>query len=72
MYHYKECGLKNVWLVNGFEIKKTPYGKRVSITNLPGLHKLIDQLVARDKDRHKQKKAQLKFQKGGGWQLRRA
>lgn len=37
MYHYEDGGLKNVWLVNGFTIKKTPYGKAVSIEDVPGL-----------------------------------
>ena len=37
MYHYEDGGLKNVWLVNGFTIKKTSYGKAVSIEDVPGL-----------------------------------
>lgn len=40
-YHYKECGLPNVLLKNGFEIKKTPYGKGVSIHDVKGLHSAI-------------------------------
>jgi len=37
MYHYTDGGLKNVWLVNGYEIRKTPYGEGVSINDLDGL-----------------------------------
>ena len=22
MYHYKECGLDNVWLVNGYNVRR--------------------------------------------------
>jgi hypothetical protein len=31
MYHYTDGGLRNVWLVNGYEIKKTPYGERKAL-----------------------------------------
>lgn len=41
MYHYKECGLDNVWLENGFKVKTTPYGKGVSIDDAIGLHNVI-------------------------------
>ena len=41
MYHYEDGGLKNVWLVNGFTTKKTPYGKAVAIDNVPGLTRAI-------------------------------
>ena len=41
MFHYKSCGLKNIYLRNGFVEKDTPYGKAVSIHNLEGLHKAI-------------------------------
>ena len=29
MYHYTDGGLRNVWLANGYEIKKTPYGEEI-------------------------------------------
>ncbi|SMF96992.1 DNA-binding transcriptional regulator YiaG, contains XRE-type HTH domain [Methylomagnum ishizawai] len=29
-YHYRECGLDNIWLMNGYEIHETAYGKGVS------------------------------------------
>lgn len=30
MFHYTDGGLRNVWLVNGYEIKETPYGQAVA------------------------------------------
>jgi len=45
-YHYRECGLPNIFLENGFKKIKTPYGEAVSIESVEGLHKLIgDELV---------------------------
>jgi putative transcriptional regulator len=41
MYHYTESGLDGVFLVDGFQIHKTPYGEGVSIQNTAGLHKAI-------------------------------
>lgn len=41
MYHYTDGGLKNVWLQNGFEVRKTPYGKGVAIHDIDGLTKAI-------------------------------
>ncbi len=41
MYHYTDSGLKNIQLVNGYEVKKTPYGEAVAIEDLDGLHKVI-------------------------------
>lgn len=41
-YHYKESGLDNVWLENGFTIETHPnYGELVSIADVRGLHKAI-------------------------------
>ena len=41
MYHFTACGLDNVWLANGFEIKQAPRGEMVKIHNLEGLHQAI-------------------------------
>lgn len=41
MYHYLEGGLDNVWLVNGYKVRKTPYGKAVAIEDVDGLHRSI-------------------------------
>ena len=45
MYHYTECGLSDVWLVNGYRIKTTPYGEGVSIRDVAGLHAAIAKAV---------------------------
>ena len=41
MYHYTDGGLRNVWLANGYEIKKTPYGEGVAFHNVDGLTRSI-------------------------------
>ncbi|EEH67923.1 MULTISPECIES: helix-turn-helix domain-containing protein [Acinetobacter] len=41
MYHYTESGLRDVWLVNGYIAKETPYGKVVSFEDVEGLHRVI-------------------------------
>lgn len=41
MLHYRECGLRNVWLANGFVEHATPYGPGVAIDDLAGLHRAI-------------------------------
>lgn len=41
MYHYTDGGLRNVWLVNGYQIRKTPYGNGVAFHNLDGLTQSI-------------------------------
>ena len=41
MFHYTSCGLKNIFLRNGFTVKETKYGKAIAIHNTEGLHKVI-------------------------------
>lgn len=41
MYHYRECGLRNVWLANGYDEHETPYGAGISIHDVEGLHQAI-------------------------------
>jgi DNA-binding transcriptional regulator YiaG len=41
MYHYDECGLPNVWLMNGFRAEATPYGEVMIIEDVTGLHRAI-------------------------------
>jgi putative transcriptional regulator len=45
LYHYTECGLRNVWLANGYRVEKTPYGNAVAFENVDGLHKMIGKFV---------------------------
>lgn len=40
-YHYTECGLDNVYLMNGFEVTETPYGPGVIFHDVDGLHLAI-------------------------------
>lgn len=48
MYHYRECGLRNVWLANGYEEHETPYGPGISIHDVEGLHRELGRgLVAK-------------------------
>lgn len=45
-YHYVECGLPNVFLVNGFEIvEESPYGKGTVIHDVAGLHVCIAKIL---------------------------
>ena len=50
-YHYTECGLSNIFLLNGYKYIETPRGKSISITDIDGLHKAIGlSLVTYKKD----------------------
>lgn len=49
MYHYKTCGLENVYLKNGYTLKETPYGPAVSIDDIEGLHLAISRDLLRQK-----------------------
>ena len=40
-YHYKQCGLDNVYLLNGFKITETQDGKEVAIDDVEGLYHAI-------------------------------
>lgn len=41
LYHYDECGLDRVYLVNGYAVRDTPYGQAVAINDVEGLHRAI-------------------------------
>lgn len=41
MYHYTECGLRNIYLKNGYWIRRAPYGETVSIESMQDLHDAI-------------------------------
>jgi DNA-binding transcriptional regulator YiaG len=49
MYHYRESGLPNVYLVNGYRETETPYGRGVSIEDVEGLHTAIAQALVEEK-----------------------
>ena len=45
-YHYTECGLDNIYLVNGFEITKTKSGdEEIFIHDIHGLQKTIRMIL---------------------------
>lgn len=62
MYHYTDCGLRNVWLKNGYKNWETPYGKGTSISDLDGLHKAIGLHIVRYK--HRLSGAEIRFLRG--------
>jgi putative transcriptional regulator len=41
MYRYLECGLDDVWLIDGYRRMRTSYGAGVAIADVDGLHKAI-------------------------------
>lgn len=45
MYHYRESGLQNVWLRNGYRIVGTPYGEAIEIEKVEQLHRAIARAV---------------------------
>lgn len=49
MYHFTDGGLRNVYLVNGYETRNTPYGKAVSIQDVDGLTRAICKILVRKK-----------------------
>ncbi len=52
MYHYQECGLNNIWLVNGYAVENIEgYGECVSISNIEGLQKAIGKNIINNKPR---------------------
>lgn len=51
MYHYTTCGLRNVWLANGYDERKTPYGKATAVRDLEGLHRAIGRWLVANRPR---------------------
>ena len=47
MYRYTDGGLRNIWLANGYERVETPYGKALTIQDLPGLTRAICKALIR-------------------------
>lgn len=51
VYHYKECGLNNIYLANGYKTIKTERGEAISIHDIDGLHRAIGMhLISLKKD----------------------
>jgi transcriptional regulator with XRE-family HTH domain len=48
-HHYKACGLDDVYLLNGFTVEETDYGRGVSVHNVEDLHRAIGMRVISDK-----------------------
>ena len=49
LHHYRECGLDNVFLLNGFTVRETRHGRAVGIEDIDGLHRAIGTHLAREK-----------------------
>ena len=49
MYHYTECGLPNIWLVNGYQTIETSYGPATKVDRVEALHKTIALSIVRDR-----------------------
>jgi len=49
MYHYKESGLPNVYLANGYRKVETPYGEGIAIDNVELLHEAICNTIVEEK-----------------------
>lgn len=49
VFHYTSCGLQNVWLRNGFNIKETQHGRAVAIHDVEGLHRAIGLYIIQNK-----------------------
>lgn len=48
-YHYKACGLDDVYLLNGFTIEETGYGPGVAVQNEKALHQAIGLRLVSDR-----------------------
>jgi DNA-binding transcriptional regulator YiaG len=48
-YHYPQCGLDDVFLLNGYARHQTPYGDGVTVENVEGLHEAIAQHLCLNK-----------------------
>ncbi len=47
--HYKISGLDNVWLLNGFFVEETPYGRGVRVEHADQLHRVLAHTIVLDK-----------------------
>lgn len=49
-YHYLECGLDDVYLVNGFARTKSARGTNIAIRDIDALHRVIGEALCLKKD----------------------
>jgi putative transcriptional regulator len=49
LYHYLECGLDNVYLLNGYKYIDSPRGKQIVIKDIDGLHTVIGSTLINEK-----------------------
>ncbi len=49
LFHHVECGLDDVWLMNGFERHDSPCGQSTSIKDIDALHQAIGEHFGRNK-----------------------
>ncbi len=49
LYHYTECGIDNVYLVNGYNFVDVLGGRSVVIQDMDGLHKAIGMILVIDR-----------------------
>jgi DNA-binding transcriptional regulator YiaG len=48
-YHYTECGIDYIYLVDGYEFVDTPQGRQVVVQNIDGLHAAIGKFLVNHK-----------------------
>jgi hypothetical protein len=41
MYHYTDCCLDNIWLINGYTLQNTSEGEFAEISDVDGLHEAM-------------------------------
>ena len=46
---YTACGLDDIYLLSGYEVRQTPDGETVTIKNLDGLHEAIGRFLVNQK-----------------------
>lgn len=48
---YRGAGLPNIWLVNGYKERKSPYGNTTAVENVKGLHRAIGNELVHSKQK---------------------
>ena len=47
LHRFDDAGLRNVWLANGYTIKRTAYGNAVAVEDVEGLTRVVCRALAR-------------------------